>query len=81
MSLLQADYFAIRTILFGVRKVAEQRLAGGKSRHDLKMSKEKKYALDDFCGASDSLASRFQFPRGWRSYPLAAGGSVGGLGN
>src|ERR1700734_3851465 len=40
-----------------------------------------KYALDNFCCASDSLASRFQSPRGRRSDSYIAGGSVGGLGD
>ena len=38
------------------------------------------YALDNFCGASDLVASGFQFARGRRSDPPAAGGWISGFG-
>jgi hypothetical protein len=43
------------------------------------MNRGDKDALDDFRCASDSVASGFQPPRGWRPDPLAAGGRLGGV--
>ena len=38
-------------------------------------------ALDNFCGASDFVAFGFQFARGRRSDPLAAGCGISGFGH
>jgi hypothetical protein len=46
-----------------------------------KSAEEIKHALDDFRCASDSVASRFQPPRGGRSDPLAPRNSLGGPGH
>jgi hypothetical protein len=46
---------------------------------DEQMSKGDQHALDDFCCASDSVASWFQSPRGRRPDSLAAGYCSGGI--
>jgi hypothetical protein len=39
------------------------------------------YALDNLCGAFDFVAFGFQFARGRRSDPLAAGRGISGFGH
>jgi hypothetical protein len=40
-----------------------------------------KYALDNFCGAFDFVASGFQPSHSWRSDPLVASGRGSGFNN
>ena len=84
MSLLRVNHSTVPTILFGVWEIVKGRSSGAqrcKAMVIRDINKGDKYALDNFRGAFDFVASGFQPPRGWQSNPLAAGRRVSGLSN
>lgn len=84
VSLLRVNHSAIPTILFGVWEIVKRRSSGAqrcKAMVSREINRGDKYALDNFRGAFDFVASGFQPSRGWRSNPLAAGRRVSGLSN
>jgi len=73
---LRVNHVTLQDVLPGLRQVVETRLAGRtpskRNNARQRIREEINHALDDFCCASDSVASRFQLPRRRRPDSLAA---------
>jgi len=78
VSILRVNHAAQKDMLPRVREVAH-RGSTGAPRCKMSMGKGDSHTLDNFHCAVDSMASRFQPPRGRRADPLTAGSSISGL--